>query len=306
MTEWSFRSPVMDYAQRVLDLQVRGDIAEYGESDSDMTDLLHEWEEMDLAQDAWLACDAAGNLAGYAAVVPWGPGLRYMVHVDPPVGDPELGGALLARCMARGRALAPGKTALAYIAHVNARDRETLLQAGFQTTRYHFQMRIRLDGALEAPAWPAGITVRTAAVGQDEPAVYALIEAAFTRPGRAPQSFEDWQAAMLRADIFDPTLWFLAFAGEELAGACLCYHYPDGGWVRQLGVADNWRRQGLGGALLLHAFHEFKRRGAGNVGLGVAGDNPNACALYEKIGMRRARQYDEYTRPIEAAPGQAA
>jgi len=301
MNTWTFRPPTRDDAERVLDLQIRSDIAEYGEGDSELTDLLHEWESIDLSQDAWLALDAAGNLAGYAAVLPYGAGLRYMFYADPALEGAELGGTLLARCMARGRALAPGKTAMLYVAHVNSRDSEILLRAGFRTTRYHFQMRIRLDGPLGEPRWPEGITVRTAVVGQDEPAVFALIEAAFSRPGRAPQSYEDWEAAMLRADIFDPTLWFLAFAGDQLAGACLCYHYPDGGWCRQLGVAEAWRRRGLGGALLRHAFLEFKRRGAADVGLGVAGDNPNACALYENAGMRRARQYDEYTQPISAA-----
>lgn len=299
MDSWTFRSPTRDDAERVLALQIRSDIAEYGEGDSDLTDLLHEWETINLEQDAWLALDAAGNLAGYAAVLPYGAGLRYMFYADPALDDgAELGGTLLARCMARGRALAPDKTAMVYSAHVNLRDREILLQAGFRTTRYHFQMRIALDGPLAEPRWPDGIAVRTAVAGQDEPAVFALIEAAFTRPDRAPQTYENWQAAMLRADIFDPTLWFLAFAGDELAAACLCYHYPEGGWCRQLGVAETWRRRGLGKALLLHAFHEFKRRGAPDVGLGVAGDNPNACALYENAGMRRARQYDEYTRPI--------
>jgi len=299
MNTWTFRPPTLDDAERVLDLQIRSDIAEYGEGDSELTDLLHEWESIDLSQDAWLALDAAGNLAGYAVVLPYGARLRYMFYADPALGGAALGSVLLARCMARGRALAPGKIAVVDCAHVNERNRQILLQAGFRTTRYTFQMRTRLDAPLHEPRWPEGIAVRTAVAGQDEAAVYALIEAAFSRPGRTPRSYEDWRAAMLRADIFDPTLWFLAFAGDELAGACLCYHYPDGGWIRQLGVVEGWRRRGLGGALLRHAFHEFKRRGAADVGLGVAGDNPNACALYENAGMRRARQYDEYTQPIE-------
>ncbi len=82
--------------------------------------------------------------------------------------------------------------------------------------------------------------------------------------------------------------------GGNLVGACLCYAYEELGWVRQLGVAASWRRRGLGSALLRHAFITFKTLGFQEVGLGVEAANPAAYAFYQKIGMARARQYDEY------------
>jgi len=78
----------------------------------------------------------------------------------------------------------------------------------------------------------------------------------------------------------------------------LCYDYPQHGWVRQLSVTQPWRRQGLGSALLRHSFGVFYRRGHKQVALGVSSQNPNAYSLYEGVGMRRVRQYDEYEKSL--------
>ena len=84
-----------------------------------------------------------------------------------------------------------------------------------------------------------------------------------------------------------------------MVGACLCFIYEPAGWVRQLGVAEGWRRRGLGTALLRHAFREFWSRGLDHVGLGVAADNERAVHTYEAAGMRRLQQYDEYQKTID-------
>ena len=62
---------------------------------------------------------------------------------------------------------------------------------------------------------------------------------------------------MIKTESFDPSLWFLAFAGDELAGFSLCRQSsidPNAGYVATLGVRRPWRKQGLGEALLLHSF----------------------------------------------------
>ena len=300
---FTFRPPAKDDAEETLALISRCEIAEYGEPDADITDLMHDWDQIDLAKDAVLAYSPAGKLVGYAAVTPWGPGYRYHFYADPAWETVELGRALLARCEIRGEEAAEKRpdeqlTAKTYIAHINGRDREIVTGAGFELTRYHFQMRIEMEEPPPAPHWPEGITVRSMTPGQDERAIYDLIEEAFARPGREGPSFEEWTSLMVRSDIFDPDLWFLAVAGERLIGACLCFEYPGLGWVRQLGVTESWRRKGLGIALLQHAFGAFYRRGEKQVGLSVAADNESAYTFYQRAGMRRARQYDEYVKPL--------
>lgn len=300
----TIRHPKVDDAQRVLELMLRCNINEYGLPDSDLADLLHEWGQIDLDQEAWLAFTSWQELAGYGAVLPSGPNLRYVFYIDPSWEDESLGQALLARCEARGAILAEGRGQLAemvayiYIAHANQRDRKIVEQAGFQLGRYHFNMQVQLDSPPPAPRWPEDIFIRTAIPQQDDRSIHQFIQAAFDRPGRRPQPFEEWQASLMRPDIFKPELWFLVLAGEEIVGACLCFAYSEEGWIRQLGVAETWRRRGLGAALLQHGFGEFKKRGFNRVGLAVAGDNLNAYAFYERVGMKRIRQYDEYKKPL--------
>jgi ribosomal protein S18 acetylase RimI-like enzyme len=159
-------------------------------------------------------------------------------------------------------------------------------------------MGIRLDEPPLAPIWPAGVAVRTAVPAREGRAIHPLIEAAFARPGRTATTYEEWADLMMRDDILDPDLWFLAVAGEDLVGACLSFAYPEQGWVRQLAVAEAWRRRGIGTALLRHAFGVFRERGYDRAGLAVDGENPNAYAFYQQVGMQRVRQHDEYERAI--------
>jgi GNAT superfamily N-acetyltransferase len=288
----------------VLELLQRCDINEYGEPDSELAELLRDWDLIDLPQDTWLVFSSEEELIAYAAVIPRGARLQFDTFVSPDwIGD-DLGLDLLARSEERSRAVAAALgvkgsiTAVSYIAHVNTRASRTLSLAGFSPEKYHFQMQMNLERTLLDPVWPAGLTTRTAWPQQDAYNVYQLIQAAFARPGRFPQPYEEWETYMLRPGDFDPELWFLAFDHGGLVGVCLCYQYEEIGWVRQLGVDEPWRRRGLGTAFLRHAFKIFRVRGFRRVGLGVEAANPAAYAFYQEIGMERKRQYDEYTKRI--------
>lgn len=301
----AIRNPTLDDAQRTLDLMVRCDLSEYDEPDADMQDLLFDWSQIDLTRDAWLALTPDSGVVGYGAVLPWSSDLQYDFYVDPSWESLNLGQELLARCDDRGFFLAEERDgdgvmlAKTYIAHVNQRDREIVKGAGFHLKKYIFQMRIEMDSTPREPRWPIGISVRTAVPNQDDRTIYELIQSAFDQPGRTPPSFEEWKAFLMRPDIFEAGLWFLGVADEQVVGACLCFEYPGQGWVRQLGVADAYRRRGLGTALLLHAFGEFSKRGICEVGLTVDSDNPRAFTFYQRVGMERVRQYDEYEKPLK-------
>jgi ribosomal protein S18 acetylase RimI-like enzyme len=86
---------------------------------------------------------------------------------------------------------------------------------------------------------------------------------------------------------YDPTLWFVVRAGEEIAAAVWnLANRNGGGYVAALGVRRRWRGLGLGKALLYHSFAEFVRRGQTRVTLGVDAESPTgATKLYERVGM---------------------
>jgi ribosomal protein S18 acetylase RimI-like enzyme len=120
--------------------------------------------------------------------------------------------------------------------------------------------------------------------------------------GHAPHPYEFWETRMHGHDDFDPTLWLIAWAGNEVAGYSLCRYRQGIGWVATLGVRRPWRKQGLGMALLQQSFSEFYQRGEKVIGLTVDASNPTgATRLYERAGMKVANEYVFYEK--EFRPG---
>jgi mycothiol synthase len=66
-----------------------------------------------------------------------------------------------------------------------------------------------------------------------------------------------------------------------------------------LGVRRAWRRQGLGLALLRHAFLAFRARGMTRAALDVDAANlTGAVRLYERAGMHVAKRSDTYEKAL--------
>ncbi len=183
---------------------------------------------------------------------------------------------------------------------------QTLFEAeGYHHARSFYRMVIEMDAPPPAPVWPEGITVRVMTpTRENHRIVHATIEDAFSDHwGYLPVTFDKYMHWVENDPDFDPSLWFIAYDGDEIAGICLCRPHitedPAMGWVDDLGVRRPWRRRGLGLALLQHAFGEFWRRGQRKVGLGVdASSLTGATRLYERAGMHVARQYDHYCKVL--------
>jgi mycothiol synthase len=164
--------------------------------------------------------------------------------------------------------------------------RAVLKGEGYALIRVHWQMRMTLASPPPTPAWPVGISVRTFRLDQDERATFDCVEEAFgDHWGHVPHDYEHWVKRVEQPE-FDPSLWFLAVDGDQLAGVALCRQRPDSGWVGSLAVRRPWRRRGLGQALLQQVFATFYALGQPNVGLGVDSQNlTGATRLYERVGM---------------------
>ncbi len=85
-------------------------------------------------------------------------------------------------------------------------------------------------------------------------------------------------------------------------GVCLCIGIRPGepdmgqGHVTSLGVRRAWRRQGLGLAILHHAFGKFYRRSKARVLPDADVESPTgATRLYEKAGMREGEDRSKQT-----------
>jgi mycothiol synthase len=177
-----------------------------------------------------------------------------------------------------------------------------LERRGFRLVRHSQWMDIDLAEPTVAPVWPEGVEVRTFRPG-DESLFHAVQQETFEDTwDPISLSLEDWTSAYVASSRFVPDLWFLAVAGDEPAGFAICHPHPGNaelGWVGELGVRRSWRRRGLGRALLLHAFGEFRARGLRRAGLSVDSASPTgAHRLYERAGMRPGPRYDIYEQVV--------
>ena len=106
--------------------------------------------------------------------------------------------------------------------------------------------------------------------------------------------------AHIASERFDPTLWCVVRAGDEIAAGTICTADTyGGGFVLALFTRRPWRRQGVGAALLGDAFRRFWDRGERSVGLGVdAANDTGAFRLYERAGMTPALGWVIYEKPL--------
>jgi mycothiol synthase len=187
---------------------------------------------------------------------------------------------------------------------VNAASRDFLLAHGYREVRRSYRMVIELDGPPPEPAFPEGIVMRPFD-REAQMAALVRVEAEIFRDhwGYVALDFEQdlaaWEHWIDNDPYHDPDLWFLAMeAGggpEAIAGVCLCSSVmvedPAMGYVMSLGVRRARRRQGLGLAMLHHAFGAFYRRGKVRVTLDVDAESlTGATRLYEKAGMAVLRE----------------
>jgi mycothiol synthase len=193
-----------------------------------------------------------------------------------------------------------------------AEDSIKLIEAHHYTPRRHyFKMKIEMQTAPPAPEWPEGIRLETCAIPDGIPAYVRAFDDAFKDHfGYIEEPFEhtlaEFKHRRLNDEGFDPSLWFQAMDGDQIAGFCLGrktgWEGENYGHVAVLGVRRPWRKRGLGLALLNHIFNVYWERGQHNVTLGVdAGSLTGAVRLYEKAGMQVIRQFNVYE--LELRPG---
>lgn len=304
MVEIELRAPAAEEAEAVTQLIAACDIADYGTPDIELDDVLVDWGRpgFDLDKDAVVAVEN-GRIIGYAAITRSG---HRDAYVDPEHLGRGIGSRLLAWSEERAaEQLSPGESVFLGepVASVNEASRKLLESAGYEPVRNYWRMVAPLEGPPPSPNWPEGVRVRTFDRERDDRAVHTLIQESFGDNERhVPESFEEWEAGMIDREAFEPGLWFVAESEGRVVGAVLCPAYEEDGWIRQLAVSRDWRRRGLGTALLYQAMAEFHRRGRKELGLVVDSWNrTGAREMYERAGMHVDREHLRYEKEIRSA-----
>jgi mycothiol synthase len=288
---FTIRAPRMDEVEATAELLNDHSRQLHGVDDQPASELRQYWEspDVDFERDVLVAEGENGALVGYADLGVQGD----HVWLDVRGLEPEPLRALLSAIEERAVQKKPGAGLMGYTSESDELLRDLYQQAGYHVMRHSYRMEISLDNEPPPPQWPDGFAVRTMRPGEEERLYEAQMTSFADTWMFSPEPFAIWSHWFLKDTAFDPSLWFLAEAGDELAGIAITRvseNEPGLGWVRILGVVPKFRQRGLAQALLRHTFGEYASRGLDRVGLGVDAENPTgAVRVYERAGMHVAR-----------------
>lgn len=131
---------------------------------------------------------------------------------------------------------------------------------------------------------------------RDLEAVLALEAMSFTNP--ATRDMFVWEIE--HSDV--SRIWVAHGADGTLVATCSCWLVFDELHVHTVAVRPEWRRRGIGRALMRAVFRDAAAEGAERATLEVRRSNDPARRLYEGLGFEvRGTRPAYYTRPVEDA-----
>jgi mycothiol synthase len=177
---------------------------------------------------------------------------------------------------------------------------------GYHPVRHFYHMvRPDLEDIPSAPM-PAGLDVRPVL-----PEHYQAIRQASLEAFRDHWGFSEDQeptiAQWLDDPNFDPSLWRVAWDGDQVAGMVRSFidrkeneeYNRKRGWTEDICVRRPWRRRGLARSLLVQSLYAVRERGMTEAALGVDTQNPTgALRLYESVGFKPAKRFTVYQKPF--------
>lgn len=180
---------------------------------------------------------------------------------------------------------------------------------GYRPYRYNILMTRPNLGEVPRLPIPEGAEVRPV-----RPEHHALIWKAESETMREQAVFDEelWSEEGLKMvsemHIFQPHMWQVAWAGDEVVGAVLPWidehenrrYGRNWGYTQAVFTRKDWRNRGLASALIARAMVAVRDAGASEAVLSVDSDNPSgALRLYEKLGYRVQTKYAGYQKPLD-------
>lgn len=189
-------------------------------------------------------------------------------------------------------------------------DRRALFEGfGMHRVRYFFDMARPINDGLPPAETPSGFRLRTFEPSRDMEAVYRVdVDSFRDHWGWTAFSYEEYEHWVYQPH-FRPELWFIAEeeATGKMAGICLNKIDPD--WIAEtgrqegvvsiLGVLREYRRLGLGTALLAHSLRTLREAGMEFAHLGADAENlTGAVRIYERMGFQVRKTTAIYRRAL--------
>jgi mycothiol synthase len=271
----------------------------YGPSTFCQSDLEDEWSELDFERDVRVVRDG-DRIVGYGVVRERGELWRVEGYVHPEALGRGIG-RLIATELEQNAARGGARRIQNGVLEADAGARRLLESLGYTAVRVFREMRIELEAPPPAPEWPHGLRVVPFDPKRDAREFHAAHQEAFADAwDYTPRDFDSWSKVNLGGERFDPTLWCVVRAKDEIAAGTICTGDTyGGGFVHVLFTRRPWRKRGVGAALLRDAFGRFWERGEHSVGLGVdAASATGAFRLYERARMEAALGWVMYERAL--------
>jgi mycothiol synthase len=299
-----FRTPVPEDAGAVARLVNDSLLREIEMADLDPAALETEWRRLGQLDHLAVVEGHDGDLAGYLTteVTDDGADMYFEGFSAEAFLGRGIGNALIEEAEARASGVAQRlERPVTLATDVNDdRARDLLARRGFEKTGASFPMFMDLHDPAPVPHWPEGVTLRPYVQGDDDGEFFDVMARGF----ELDPSFtlESWLERQSLPD-FSPDLWWLAQAAEGPVAALECrkqwHAQTDTGWVKNIAVLPEWRRRGVGRALLFHAFERFRELGRSRAVLGVDSANPTrAKDFYERIGMYAGSEGSDHRKII--------
>jgi mycothiol synthase len=182
-----------------------------------------------------------------------------------------------------------------------------LRKHGYRAVRWFFEMTRPLTEPIPDVPLPDGIEVRPVTRETIRPVWEADTEA-FRDHWGGFDSSDEQLARWLSRPSFDPTLWVVAYDGDQVAGGVINAIETEEnealgtnrGWLDSVFTRRPWRKRGLARALIARSLVLLRERGLDQGILGVDANNPTgALGLYEKIGFTVAERSTAWRKPFD-------
>lgn len=273
-------------AAAVTEIVVAVESSLYGQSRFSQADLEDAWSDLDLERNARVVRHG-DRIVGYGKGREEGELCRAEGCVHPDARGRGIG-KLIASGLEKDASRRGARRIQNAVIEADVAAGGLLESLGYRAVRVFRELRVELDAPPPAPEWPDGLRVFPFDPKHDALEFHAAQQEAFADHwDYTPLDFESWSKAHLRSERFDPTLWCVVRAGDEIAAGTICTGETyGGGWVHALFTRRRWRKQGVGAALLEDSFGRFWARAERRVGLGVdTASDTGAFHLYQRAGM---------------------
>jgi mycothiol synthase len=268
-------------------------------------------------QNQWLVAQLNDQVVGYSQLESWLEDDRTRVYlilgwVIPEWRNRGIGTAMLRwaeeTCCHLAASCYPNEV-FKFAANASSTEMDTtalLRYEGYQVAYTVLEMNLDPTAPIQVHPVPAGIEVRPV-LPEDYFAIASSIGEAYRYEydqGRYAEAYDpaDYTEG-LRAEKYDPTLWQIAWDGEQVVGQVLSVIEGLRAEIIEVSVRPSWRRRGLGRALLSRTLQCLLARDVEDIRLRtVAEFRTRASDLYRSFGFRVLKEFQRYRKKNAAKP----